>query len=720
MRHGVRLRGVFLLLVLLGSLWAVPAAQAFRPRAGLPLSAGQPLGEDLMTELATIRQRWPAMTHAQRQQAASAYLPAPLGDNRKAISGLAKIDASTTVTGATIVKTPRCRIIFGSNYAAYINKGGTSFSLGYWTDTDGDGMPKYIEKLVGGDTTVAEGLDAFQGSTAGIMEFIWAKEITEMGFQAPPGTDTAYLDVYIANTGVKNPAVDFNGTKGITLPGTTYGVTATYQNGDPYIILSQDMVLSLIQVTAAHEFFHAVQIAYVDYNAMMADEEVRWLAESTATWMEDVVYPLVNDYVNYVWQMTSSPQWSLFDPDLDYAAVLFQKYLSEHYHAASDPDGSEVIKALWAGMMTQGQSVVGTLEAFLAGQEATPYHTLAAAYVDFAAKNLDLDANYSDGQLYDPVTVTDTISLDPQFSTAANGTVSGYWQAPSHYGTTYLKVAIKDGSVSGLANRLKVDFAGEQLPRWQLWVVPVTADGSLGRAVAVEASAGGEVQVAKEDNELYATAYVVVSALPNPNETVNVYAAYSYDYTVNAYLATRLAKGWNLQQVTSAGLQTFGQDLSHIVSAWRWTGGEEATWAVALPNATPEVLNAYVQEKGFVALTAISGDDGVWLNSDTAGVEEGAADTMSQQSLIVDPGWNLLASQVPARVAVSSLVQGQGAMNLWKWDALAGRWAFFSNAMDAQALAGYIADKGFGLLASISYGEGFWVHGEAPAILTLQ
>lgn len=715
----VQRAAVLLLALCLGLCCLAPAAHALRPRSDRDYTSMPPSREDLMTELATIRQRWPFLSHAQRQQADSAYLPAPLGDNRKPLPGLAKVEQSTTVTGATIIKTPHCRIIFGSSYSSYINKGGTSYSLGYWTDADGDGMPKYIELLVGGNAKVAEGLDAFQASSAGIMEQVWVKEIAEMGFTAPPGTDTAYLDVYIANTGVKNPAVDFNGTKGITLPGTTYGVTATYQNGAPYVILNQDMISGLLQVTSAHEFFHAVQIAYVDYNTMLTDEQVRWLAESTATWMEDAVYPLVNDYVNYVWQMTASPQWSLLDPDLDYAAVLFQKYLSEQYHAPGDLDGSEVIKALWAGMQ-QEPAVVATMKAFLAAQTANPRHTLAEAYGDFVLRNLDLPANYVDGKLYDPVTITSFVAIDPQFSPSFSGTVSGYWLAPSHYGSTYLKVDIKEGSLSGLANRLKLDFSGSLQPRWQLRLVPLTATGALGQAVSLDVASEPGAQLAKEDNALYTTAYVVVSALPYPEESVNVYTAYNYDYTVNAYVATRLAQGWNLQHVSSAGLQGFGAGLSHIVSAWRWTGGAEATWAVALPNAAQETLDAYLQEKGFVAMTAIGDDDGVWLHSDAAGVEEGGADPSEQQSVLADAGWTLLSSRVPSRVAVSPLLADQGAMTLWKWDAVAGQWAFYTNAMDAQALAAYIADKGFSLLTDISYGDGFWVNGEAATILTLQ
>ena len=46
--------------------------------------------------------------------------------------------------------------------------------------------------------------------------------------------------------------------------------------------------LENLQVTAAHEFFHAVQFAYD-----AVDDQ--WFMESTATWMEDEIYDDVND-----------------------------------------------------------------------------------------------------------------------------------------------------------------------------------------------------------------------------------------------------------------------------------------------------------------------------------------------------------------------------------------------------------------------------------------
>ena len=51
--------------------------------------------------------------------------------------------------------------------------------------------------------------------------------------------------------------------------------------------------LENMHVTAAHEYFHAVQFAYDFF-------EDGWFMEATATWAEDELFDTVNDNVNYL------------------------------------------------------------------------------------------------------------------------------------------------------------------------------------------------------------------------------------------------------------------------------------------------------------------------------------------------------------------------------------------------------------------------------------
>jgi hypothetical protein len=85
-----------------------------------------------------------------------------------------------------------------------------------------------------------------------------------------------------------------------------------------------------MQVTAAHEYYHAVQFAY----DVLEDG---WFMEGSAAWVEDEVYDAVNDNRQY---LASSP---LTQPDVPldsatgievYGGWIFFRYLTERFDAA--------------------------------------------------------------------------------------------------------------------------------------------------------------------------------------------------------------------------------------------------------------------------------------------------------------------------------------------------------------------------------------------------
>ena len=52
-------------------------------------------------------------------------------------------------------------------------------------------------------------------------------------------------------------------------------------------------VAGAIRVTVAHEFFHAIQYGYTNWDD-------QWWEENTAVWMEDEVFDQINDYLHYL------------------------------------------------------------------------------------------------------------------------------------------------------------------------------------------------------------------------------------------------------------------------------------------------------------------------------------------------------------------------------------------------------------------------------------
>lgn len=95
--------------------------------------------------------------------------------------------------------------------------------------------------------------------------------------------------------------------------------------------------LNSLRVTAAHEFFHAIQFAYDVY------EDI-WFMEGTATWVEDEAYDAINDnyqYLNY--SPIRYPRTAAdYTPGLHrYGAFLFFKYAAERFRAR------DVIRQFW-------------------------------------------------------------------------------------------------------------------------------------------------------------------------------------------------------------------------------------------------------------------------------------------------------------------------------------------------------------------------------------
>ena len=129
---------------------------------------------------------------------------------------------------------------------------------------------------------------------------------------------------------------------------TSYMVMRHNYNGFP------NTELEAIKVTAAHEFFHAVQFGYDGW-------EESWVMEATAVQMEEIVYDDVNDCYQYMSSWFNSPHQSL---NLDsqnrwYGSFIFFEYVNSHL-------SDEAIREFWEHSITHdsyyGEYSVQTLD----------------------------------------------------------------------------------------------------------------------------------------------------------------------------------------------------------------------------------------------------------------------------------------------------------------------------------------------------------------------
>lgn len=121
--------------------------------------------------------------------------------------------------------------------------------------------------------------------------------------------------------------------------------------GDPHMQLDNDYADRIyetrnesgLRVTLAHELFHAVQFTYWD------GSDAVWWQEATAVFMEDVLYPAIDDYVQYLVPQSGFVNTFFEDPSVPlhdntpgeahvYGAAVFCHFLNQsdpsHGHAA--------------------------------------------------------------------------------------------------------------------------------------------------------------------------------------------------------------------------------------------------------------------------------------------------------------------------------------------------------------------------------------------------
>ena len=194
-----------------------------------------------------------------------------------------------------------------STSSVYITPSG-KFQIAYDTtgnnavptaDTNGNGIPDYVEWV---------------GS---YFDYVWHFEIDSLGYLAPP-IGTGQYQVCFENMGYYGYTENVLGQlTRIVLHNNFFGFPP---NTDP-----EGNQKGAAKVTAAHEFKHATQIMYNNWN------EPVWFLEMDATWMEDIAYTQVNDYYNYLPNSQIAEPSRSFDRGEGYEDCIWMHYLSQKF-----------------------------------------------------------------------------------------------------------------------------------------------------------------------------------------------------------------------------------------------------------------------------------------------------------------------------------------------------------------------------------------------------
>lgn len=188
-------------------------------------------------------------------------------------------------------------------------------------DNDADGVPDYVNVMAEAFNRAAE------------------NHITQTGFTRPPAdewyTDNGGSDAYDIYVFELGPALfgytqmefeadngsgdnEFSAAKEIN---ATTSYIAMRNNYRGFRLSEQES----IQVTAAHELFHAIQFGYDGWESI-------WMLEATAVWIEDEAFDEINDNYQYLKDWLDEPHIALNEDKAPhwYGSWIFFRYLSEH------------------------------------------------------------------------------------------------------------------------------------------------------------------------------------------------------------------------------------------------------------------------------------------------------------------------------------------------------------------------------------------------------
>ena len=166
-----------------------------------------------------------------------------------------------------------------------------------------------------------------------IFEEVWIFHLDSMGFDPPPPNPNNEHDLYEIYIEYLSPQY-FALTYGEGSGSSCYGFIKM-RNSYTASQFNNHTELENIQVTAVHEFFHAIQFGYNCYERF-------WFMEASATWSEDELYDDVNDFYRYIPNFFSNPDKAIdSEGTFMYGTCIFFQYIDEHL------GGPETIRTCW-------------------------------------------------------------------------------------------------------------------------------------------------------------------------------------------------------------------------------------------------------------------------------------------------------------------------------------------------------------------------------------
>lgn len=368
------------------------------------------------------------------------------------------------------------------------------------TDTNGNSIPDFIDRC------------AAYADTSYVQHAV-------LGYWDPPsdgaaGGDSLY-DIYFVETGIYGYMVPEG-------PGP-----APWNDYYSYIVLNRDFldfppnsdpegdVVGAAKATVAHEYHHAVQVAYD------AGEDL-WFMESDATFMEDIVFDNTNDNYNYLQAFYSAPHLSLTENSFHgYSCFVWETFLAEKFDTS-------LMVAIWEGATTS--SVLAVQRDTLLARYGWE---LDSAFAEFVVWNFVTDSR-NDGQHFGEADQYLPVYIDGgYFGYPVNTIISSH--DPAGYGATYLRFF--PGAAIGT---LELTFNGSQPQEWSVCIVKSVLENEheFEKILLDSISYSGSIEIPNFENYYSVTMIGINLSEPSPSSSFSYSADVNIPYSLTSTVLT--------------------------------------------------------------------------------------------------------------------------------------------------------------------------------------
>lgn len=207
------------------------------------------------------------------------------------------------------------------------------------------------------------GIPDFMDSAFVIFDHVWAVEVVQMGYNAPPsldGTPVQIYNVYFSN--IPYYGLTIPDEKVPVLPGNSFTSYIEVHNNFSGFYSPG---LAGLKVTAAHEFHHAIQMGY-DFKYETQDFS---FYEMTSTWIENQLYPDIKDYYQYLGSFFREVSNTNFD--FYNRTTLFPYGNSLYIQMIENQFGSDIVRQIWE----EFPFVNLGMDAIISTLQQSPYNT---------------------------------------------------------------------------------------------------------------------------------------------------------------------------------------------------------------------------------------------------------------------------------------------------------------------------------------------------------